>query len=122
MSESESRGTLRFALFLLGGLAVAVGILAAISDGQGQDAVHVEVGIAWVSRWIGLLFVLLAPLAGLWMLRTRDIGWVVLLPVALFLAGASLLGLGAWGPYVGLAAVALGATAIVIGRPADDDA
>ena len=119
-SEPESKGTLRFALFVALGLAVAILILSVVIDDLREDSVSVDAAMSWVGSWIGLLFDLLAPVVGIWMLRTKDLGWVVLLPVAFFLAGATLLGLGAWGPYVGLSAVVLAAAAIVIWRPTDD--
>ena len=120
MDETESRGTLRFALFVGLLLAVAVLILTLVIESQRDAPLYVDAAMAWVMMWTGLLFILLAPIVGVWMLRTQDLAWVVILPTLLFCAGAALLGLGAWGPFVGLAVGVLAAAAIVIWRPLDD--
>ena len=121
-SESEPRGRFRFTLFLALGIAVAVIVFSAFIDSERQAPLYVDAAMAWLAGWIGLLFVLLAPIVGIWMLRTQDLTYIVLLPIAFFLGGAALLGLGAWGPFVGLAAVVLAAAGIAIWRPADDEA
>lgn len=119
-TESESKGSLRFALFVGLLLAVAVLVFTMIIESEQEAPRYVDAAMAWVMMWTGLLFVLLAPIVGVWMLRTQDLAWVVLLPTLMFCGGAALLGLGAWGPFVGLAVGMLAAAAIVIWRPLDD--
>ena len=103
------------------GIALAVLILSLIAESERESPLYVGAALQWVAQWIGLLFVFLAPIVGIWLLRTRDLAWALLPSTAFFLAGAALLGHGSWGPYVALSAVVLAAAAIVIWRPADDE-
>ena len=119
-TESESRGTLRIAVFIGVMIALAVLILSLIAESERESPLYVGAALQWVAQWIGLVFVLLAPIVAIWLLRTKDLAWTLLPSVAFFVAGAALLGHGSWGPYVALSAVVLGAAAIVIWRPADD--
>lgn len=119
-SEPESKGTLRFALFVGLLIAVAVLVLTMVIESERDAPRYVDAAIAWIMLWMGLLFILLAPIVGVWMLRTKDLAWVVIPPTLLFCAGAALLRLGAWGPFAGLAVATLAAAAIVIWRPLDD--
>ena len=120
-NESESRGTLRFALFVGLGITLAVVVLSLFAESEHESPLYVGAAMSWVAQWIGLLFVFLAPIVGIWLLRTKDLAWALLPSIAFFLAGAALLGHGSWGPYVGLSTVVLGAAAIVIWRPVDDE-
>ncbi len=104
-------------------LGAAVFALAAISSDVGryrspeevqQVEASVETAVRWIRQWLGLGLLGIAPLAGVWMMRTRTLSWVLFPALTLFAAGAALVGVGAWGPYLVLAAVALAVGAVAL--------